>query len=878
MQPHHPGIQFSPRSNGLASLPLYFTWQLPATETQTAFQLQVFTDRAGRRKVEFDTGEIQSEVSQFVLKQIDLITPGHFSWQVRFRNSDQKWSKWSQPVKLVFGPETWQAQWIRPAIAAFPDTTEVLHVNSNKFKKVAGIHNLHFYLRKKIEFPQRKLKHAACFVTGDDHYQLFLDGKFIGQGPAPAYHFDYYFNYFDLTDLLQSDTPHVLAVQGYYHGMQNWGWVSGDGRFGLLLELHLDFDDGTYEVIVTDETWHSHVATEYAGKRLTAYDTQFLEDWTGDAAWRAWLLPEFDDHEWAFARVVPETDYTFTPQPTPVLDVYRQLPVLSKQLADSIYWFDFGREIVGAVQFRLAGPAGITADVRHGEELTPDGRVRFQMRASTTYQETITKTGGEDLDFEFADYKAFRFLEIILPDGIPGAVSAVAARVRHYPVPENHAEFTTSDSTLQSVWNLCRYTIQMGVQEGYLDCPTREKGQYLGDAFVTAPAQVWLTGDLALLKKTIQIFAHSTRLKPYMLAVAPAGRLHEFADYSLLWPGLLWEYYRHSGDREFLTAMVPELKKLLAVFSQWENPDGLLEHVTVQNLVDWPTNLRDNYDFERAQSGVNTVLNALWFYALDCARRISAELEDSGEFAEKQERVRQAFNRQLWDPQAGLFVDARGSRHHSLHANAAPLFAGAIPDSAVPSILNFIDQKGLNCGVYFANFVLKGLFHHGAAETGLELLTSHGLHSWYNMLQKGATTTLEAWDPDLKWNTSFCHPWACCPITIISEELFGISPAEPGWKVARIFPQIPLNLAQLRIKIPTWRGVIDCDYIRQSDKIDFQVQLPGGMGAEIAFPAFWGLKQIRHNGKILEGMTTEVMKIPAGKHYFEITLSESGHP
>lgn len=880
MQPQHPGVQFSPASNGLVSIPIYFTWALPAQQSQTAFELQIFSGDSTRV---FESGQIQSADPKFVLKQVSFAAPGAYYWQVRFQNAENEKSDWSAPETFVLGPQTWQAKWLQPKIKPFPDTTEVLHVNSGKIKKVAGIHNLHFYLRKKFNLPDRKLKQALCFVTGDDHYKLFLDGEFVGQGPAPAYHFDYYYNFFDLTDQLKTSSDHVLAVQGYYHGMKNWGWVSGDGRLGLLLELHLFFDDGTHQVVISDESWRGHVATEYAGKRLTAYDTQFLEDWQGNASWRDWLLPDFDDSDWSMAEIVTDLDYIFTPQPTPVLAVYPQQPFLQKKISDSVYWFDFGREVVGCTQFRLTGPAGLSVEVRHGEELTEDGRVRFEMRASTTYQETITKTGAEDLLFEFADYKAFRYVEIIFPEDATGSVADVAVRVRHYPMPSQTAEFSTSDSTLQAVWDLCHYTVKMGIQEGYLDCPTREKGQYLGDAYVTALAQVWATGDLSLLKKTLQIFAHSTRLKSHMLAVAPAGKLHEFADYSLLWPGLLWEYYRHSGDRKFLAKMFPVLKNLIEVFEQWENPNGLLNHVTVQNLVDWPPNVRDDYDYERAASGVNTVLNALWYYSLDCARLIAAELQEPAEFAQKQENLRQVFNTQLFDREASLFVDALGSSHHSLHASATPLFADMVPDSALQPILGFIQQKGLNCGVYFANFVLKGLFRNGAAETGFNLLTSKGLHSWYNMLQKGATTTFEAWDPDLKWNTSFCHPWACCPITIISEELFGMTPAAPGWKKVRIFPRIPLRLQDARLKIPTWRGEIECAFKQKTGKVDFRVTIPGGMPAEIYFPEFWGIAQILYNEKPIETrLAAGKYRFPenfgAGRHHFQITLSESDRP
>ena len=81
-----------------------------------------------------------------------------------------------------------------------------------------------------------------------------------------------------------------------------------------------------------------------------------------------------------------------------------------------------------------------------------------------------------------------------------------------------------------------------------MDCPTREKGQYLGDAVVTAHAQVLLTGEMQMLLKCIDQFAQTRAVCPGLLAVAPGGLMQEIADYSLMYPQLLALYYRYTGD------------------------------------------------------------------------------------------------------------------------------------------------------------------------------------------------------------------------------------------------------------------------------------------------------------------------------------------
>ncbi len=157
---------------------------------------------------------------------------------------------------------------------------------------------------------------------------------------------------------------------------------------------------------------------------------------------------------------------------------------------------------------------------------------------------------------------------------------------------------TSSEKRLEQIFSICKNAVKYGTQEGYVDCPTREKGQYLGDAVVTAHAQVLLTGETQMLLKCIDQFAQTRAVCPGLLAVAPGGLMQEIADYSLMYPQLLALYYRYTGNA---AALLPYYKTALGMirhFAQYERADGLLVQVADKwNLVDWPENLRDEYDF-----------------------------------------------------------------------------------------------------------------------------------------------------------------------------------------------------------------------------------------------------------------------------------------
>jgi hypothetical protein len=80
------------------------------------------------------------------------------------------------------------------------------------------------------------------------------------------------------------------------------------------------------------------------------------------------------------------------------------------------------------------------------------------------------------------------------------------------------------------------------------------------------------------------------------------------------------------------------------------------------------------------------------------------------------------------------------------------------------------------------------------------------------MVKEGATTCFEAWGKEQKTNTSLCHPWASSPIPIIIEDLFGLTPAEAGWKRWSFEPKVPAGLKQASLRFRTPSGVLTLEW------------------------------------------------------------------
>lgn len=432
----------------------------------------------------------------------------------------------------------WTAQWIQNSRFAGLKPYSMLHKELQPLinEHPSELRNLHTLFRKSFTIdllPQQ----AVLDLSADDYYKLYINGHFVAQGPAQGYPFHYFYNRLDILPYLHKG-ENTLAVHVYYLGTVSRAMNSGDLRQGMIAELQMDGTDW----IGTDKTWKIAETTEYGQGEMIGYETQFLEPIDSRLAYQSWTRPGYDDTTWELAVIAENADYQLVLQPTPLLSVYEKRPISVQELASGHYLIDFGTEITGQFIMKASGQSGQLVTIRCGEELYADRlRVRYELRCNCVYEETWTLSGKAEESPAFFDYKAFRYVEVIGPKEALLADS-FAAIVRHYPLDESKCRFVSPDPILNQIWDICKNGVKYGSQENYVDCPSREKGQYLGDNTVIGHSHLYLSGDLRLFKKAIEDFARSAVACPGLLAVAPGNFMQEIADFSLQWPIQLWLY------------------------------------------------------------------------------------------------------------------------------------------------------------------------------------------------------------------------------------------------------------------------------------------------------------------------------------------------
>lgn len=690
------------------------------------------------------------------------------------------------------------------------------------------------FLRKDFTLARSPIVWATLYATATSPlparqyvYKLYLNGKFVGLGPTRSIGSETRYDGFDVTALLDANGVNTMAATAYA--------TSGQAFQSELVVAHAD---GTSEIVGSDASWKSlsgDFAFPSAGSIGTSYYAAPKENLDAQYYPYGFDTPGFDDRSWQSAS---EKAAIGTLAATPTAKVEEQLhsPVTIVQKAPGNYFIDFGRTWVGGIQYDvLAGKAGGTIDVRFGEVTSAENTVRHQLSTGNNYQDIYTMRDGAQT-FRTWGMRVFRYVEII---GAPETITSerLKALALVYPFDTKAATFTASNANLQSIWQLSKNTIEALNGNFYVDSWTRERADYEADAYLQLLSTFYLSDDLSLGRYSVEYFKNN-RTWPT-----------EWPLYVIL---AVHDAWRQSGETQQLRDMYSSLKTKLP--DAWFDPQTQLirkqtgsngcNSTTDCDIVDWPESQRDSYVFQQ----YNTVLNALSYRAYwDMSEIATAigETSDAAAYAERATALRTAINARLYSTATGSYddgMDANGNvtGHQSLHASAFALAFGLPERAEAARIAEYVASRGMACSVYGAAFLIDGLYQSGNGQAALDLLTSTGTASWMNMIQLGAGATAEAWDPSMKSNLTYSHPWAASPAFAIPSGLFGLRPLDAGYARFQIRPQ-PGTLEWATVTVPSVRGTIGLAFDHAtSGALQLALQIPGNTNATVSLPVSAG--------------------------------------
>ena len=350
------------------------------------------------------------------------------------------------------------------------------------------------------------VERARLYVSAAAYAKMSLNGEPVsGNLLDPGYtHYDKRNLYavHDVTDRLREGENVLSAVlgNGFYNAIQpvaTWSFevARWRGRARMICELHIDYADGTHEVVCSDGSWRTTADGPYLSNNIYSGDV-----YDARREIPGWDRPGFDDSAWAQAVEVAAPSPLLKAQSMPAVRATCETePVGVRSFGDTIWVFDFGVNLTGLCRLEIEGERGTKITMTHGEFVQPSGRI--EMRNLDIYYKPlpgydfqtdtyILKGEGRETWTPDFTYHGFQYVELRSSAPVKLDKTSLTARFMHTDV-SSVGKFSCSNGLFNRIWEMTRRTYLNNLTSIPTDCPQREKNGWTADGY--------LAMDLALL-------------------------------------------------------------------------------------------------------------------------------------------------------------------------------------------------------------------------------------------------------------------------------------------------------------------------------------------------------------------------------------------
>lgn len=686
---------------------------------------------------------------------------------------------------------------------------------------------------------------ARAYVCGLGYNELYLNGERIGQRclePAQTnYTESVFYTIYDIkANIINgNNTVGVWLGDGWYN--QNRVWERGTLKYGtprLIMQIELTYDDGSVEIIGTDNTWKSDyspitLSNIYAGE---VYDAR-LEN-------KKWSSPDGDFSTWDSVVNVDapggKLHCTLIP---PISMVRRIKPVKVTRLhgdMDGTFIFDMGENFAGWVRIKVRGPVGTQIVLRYAEMIGDDGFLDYTstgvIHTGVIQQDMYIKgTDGEEEWQPRFTYHGFRYVEVTgiyceTPD-----VDFLEGITVHNDV-ENRGSFRLGGrTTFNGIYDMVKRTILANLHGYPEDCPVRERCGWLGDAHLVAETAIYNFDMTQMYEKYLQDIVESRKVYGNMQMVSPGKR--NCGNTTPAWGTAMvkipWYLYLYYNDLRVLQMYYDEMKDWIEYLKVRSN-----KYIVSFGLGDWlPPH--GHYVNEK-RPPVPVTSTAIYYSDAVLMSKIATILdkqEDAAYYDELANNIKVAFN-------AAFFNNTKNT-YGTECANLLALAYGLCIDSetetkVADNVATEIMQNsyGFESGIVGFKHLFEQLTEHGWNCVSQNILERREWPGLGYMLSNNATTLWETFHkPPV--NGSLNHPMFGGFAFWYHSHLCGIKPdnAEPGFKKIIIKPYFLGISAKVSGSHISNYGDISVSWEIAGDMVTLNVSIPANTTAVIHIPA-----------------------------------------
>ncbi|MNX10121.1 Bacterial alpha-L-rhamnosidase [compost metagenome] len=706
------------------------------------------------------------------------------------------------------------------------------------------------YFRKEFQ-STKKVKYATASIIGLGLYQLYLNGKKVGEEvltPSPTdYNKNVKYNTYDVTSYLQEGKNAVGAVlgNGRFFAMRQNEKPYKIKTFGfpkMLLNIRIVYSDGSMANIDTDDSWKGtadgpiRANNEYDGEEYDA---------TKEAI--GWNKAGFDDSKWLKAEFVQEPSGTIEAQMNENMRVMNTLKPLSvKAIPGGRYLLDMGQNMVGWLQIKVKGQKDKQIKLRFAESLQENGELFTANLRNAKCTDLYTFKGNEPELWEptFA-YRGFRYVEISGLNYTPSVNDFTGKMI--YDKMNTVGTFETSNALTNQIFKNAWWGIAGNYKGIPIDCPQRnERMPWLGDRGAVAHGENFLFDNGKFYAKWLQDIRNAQKEDGAIPDVAPA--FWRYYSDNMSWPGsivLITEMlYKQTGDVNAVTDNYPAIKKWLRYMQERYMKDYIL---TKDSYGDWcmpPVTIEAGRGKSADKKYPSELISAAYYYHFTQLMmkfsQISRNDSDYKEFKALGDKIKAAFNQKFYN-EKGFYAS------NNLTDNIIPLYFGMVPEANINQVFKNIvytvevTNKGhLSNGLVGVQWLMRCLNDYGRPDLAYTIATQKTYPGWGYMIDNGATTIWELWNgntADPKMNSQN-HVMMLGDLLIwYYENLAGIKAESPAFKKITMKPEMINGLDQVTAGYHSAYGLIKSSYSKTDNKFNWKVSIPANTTATLYIPA-----------------------------------------
>jgi hypothetical protein len=728
--------------------------------------------------------------------------------------------------------------------------------------------------RRSFSLPE-KPERFVVHVSADNRYKLYVNGKSASIGPQLSDWRHWRYETIDIAPYLQQGN-NVIAAE-----VTNWG---PDRFFGIMsirtaFMMQGETDEEAIVNTTADGQWKAMKNESYrplppnwiykvdiAGGFYATNPGDSVNLLSAAHGPQDWTAVSFNDTEWTPARWIWNISneeeggffWLMKPRTTPQVVQERQRfkkvianegvlvspdfikgtkPLALPPHSKTSFLLDFESLTIGFPELFLSGGRNSKIMIRYAENLfNPDlsrgDRNDFEGKHIIGLRDVIIPDGRSNFMYSPTWYRAFRFVQI----DIETAGEALTLHDYYHlytAAPQKRlAAFDCNDPVYKKIDEICRRTASVCTQDNLLSDAYYEQMMYVGDSWVHAMVNLYMTGDGVWLRNAIEQFDYSRMPDGNITSCYPLKSTFIIPNFSLIWVEMLYDFMMYCDDRDFIRKYVQRIRSTLAWFEDNLLANGLVGKPVGGYFVDWYSEAGFRGGVYSGSENGNSATVTL-HYAATLLR--AAELfeyiglQDEGVvLRQKAEKVKADVITACWDEEKGLFAENPDRKFYDERTNIMAIKAQVFDKAKQKELLTrCLDNQSISKPTYY--FRMNHFQEMRRLGEGSQI--DKVLDVWKDLLPLNMTTTPEC----VVNNRSEAHPWGASPTMAFISLVAGIAPGEAGYRSVCIEPALGM-LTFIKASYPHYLGDISVDLKKTAKNgIEGTVKLPEGLNGVFRF-------------------------------------------